>query len=474
MLIFSLQFCKKKINPALNRPLLKAIKTNNFNKVKKLVSKGADVNANVKGLLPLIEAANQKNLRIVKFLLAEGAKVNLRDKDGDSALIVAALKGSLPIVRLLLKHGADINRANKKGRTALIYAVYGKHAHVVKYLLEKGADVLHKDKTGETATTMAIQRKSVSCLKLVMKYGAAITRKHIILTYKLHCKPIKRGKYFEFKFHKRNPNFDNALNAPYLIIKNINYGKGIKIVHNEKSIDGQKKAVAYSNGVIKIYDLKTGKFIKAFGNLRNLGFKYEYKYYNNFLYIDKNLLFVSFLGKYTVDTIYYYLNKKAKENTPSILAFWKRPDFGLLNIKNEKFKLLNKGPEDCIYISNTGKYYVYEHASRVMFTHFFKIYNAKTRKLFFGEWPVINSNNYMKSKFSGVKYTGFKFSSNDKFLIAIGYSSVFVFNVDKRKLVKYKTYNDYGAQIESVKFLNNNTTVKVTYKNKATRWLKFR
>ena len=462
-----------------NEKLLKAVISNRFYRIRKLVTSGADVNAKTKGLLPLVEAANRRNFRITKYLLNKGAKVNLGDKDGDSALIVAALRGSLGIVKLLLKHGADINRANEKGRTALIYAVYGKHKHVVKYLLEKGADVLHKDKTGETATTMAIRRKSVSCLKLVMKYGAAITRKHIILAAKLYCKPYKGNGFLFDDLQKKYPAFSKTLHGYYSIFKNPNYGKEVKIVHNKISLDGKRRAVAYSNGVIKIFDLKTGKFIKAFGNFRNLDFKMGWKFLIKFHFFNKDSLFIAKKGNLIVRDVkvYFYYKKKNLYSSHNLYS-WQQYNFGILNIKTGKYETFKTGKKDFVFISNTGKYYIYEYANHVLPYHYFDIskYKGKTTLI----WPVFKSyyGNYsnIKQKFGNSKiiFTGFGFSPNDKFFVAVSFEFLAIFDTINGTLLKYKRFKDSKNYIKAIEFLNNNTTVKVTYKDKATRWLKFR
>jgi hypothetical protein len=46
--------CKKKINPALNKPLLEAFRAGDLNKVKELVCGSADINADVDGYRSLV------------------------------------------------------------------------------------------------------------------------------------------------------------------------------------------------------------------------------------------------------------------------------------------------------------------------------------------------------------------------------------------------------------------------------------
>jgi ankyrin repeat protein len=144
-----------------------AAQDNNFEIVKLMVDRGADVNAadQLEGFLftgggratPLIEAAKTRDLRTVKFLLDHGARVNAEDHMGATALTEASLRGSADIVRLLLQHGADPNHAVKQfAATPLIFAAMRGSEPVLDLLISKGASVEARDATGSTALMWAV------------------------------------------------------------------------------------------------------------------------------------------------------------------------------------------------------------------------------------------------------------------------------------------------------------------------------
>jgi len=73
------------------------------------IRSGANVNAAIDGI-PLLHLATVKNdERTVKFLLQHNANVDVRDRDGDSPLLVSAIKGYAPTADLLLTHGASVD-----------------------------------------------------------------------------------------------------------------------------------------------------------------------------------------------------------------------------------------------------------------------------------------------------------------------------------------------------------------------------
>jgi hypothetical protein len=70
----------------------------------------------------LIQAATRGNLREVKRLVAKGADVNAKADHGYTALMVASRNGHSEVVKLLLAKGADVNARSSGGETALILA----------------------------------------------------------------------------------------------------------------------------------------------------------------------------------------------------------------------------------------------------------------------------------------------------------------------------------------------------------------
>src|ERR1044071_1884212 len=100
-----------------------------------LIALAGDQNAD------LIEAAKQGDTDKVRKLLGKGADVNAKDLNGRTALMEAALWRRTETVKVLLDKGADVNAKDNKEETALLATARVGLAEIVKMLLAKGADV---------------------------------------------------------------------------------------------------------------------------------------------------------------------------------------------------------------------------------------------------------------------------------------------------------------------------------------------
>lgn len=175
----------------LDSMIANAVQSEDLERVKHLVSEGANVNALVYNQWPCLHrAALLGSLEIVSFLLANGANPGheaLHDRplwwaaDGGHAAVVktlldhddetgyvsniqenslafwaAAEKGSLGAVRLLLNRRAvSLTGKDRQGHTALALAAKGGHIEVVKLLLERSV-YSQDDKSLEQALISAM------------------------------------------------------------------------------------------------------------------------------------------------------------------------------------------------------------------------------------------------------------------------------------------------------------------------------
>ena len=104
----------------------------------------------------LIDAAMDGNFEKVKLLIEKGADIDAKDNDGVTALMYVSRAGDLEIAKYLVENGTDINAKDSDwGYTALIYAAEHGNLEIVKYLVEKGANVNIKDNHGRTALDLA-------------------------------------------------------------------------------------------------------------------------------------------------------------------------------------------------------------------------------------------------------------------------------------------------------------------------------
>ena len=110
-----------------------------YDKVRMLVEKGADVNAIGKaGRSPLTLAAVQGgNVKTVEYLIARGANVKGTGSPIDTPLVAAAEAGDHDVLKVLLDKGAEVHAL---GDMALIRAAGMGSAPIVKLLLAKGAN----------------------------------------------------------------------------------------------------------------------------------------------------------------------------------------------------------------------------------------------------------------------------------------------------------------------------------------------
>lgn len=135
--------------------LIKAIKWENFQKVKDLVNSdninyqlSTSPNNYQEGWTPLMFAAQQGNLEIVKFLIDCGADLNIQTIFGYTALMIASLnKSYFNVVLSLIKSGAEWNiyyDKKKSGKTFLDFLSLKQRQTVIKMFPDKYEEYLIK------------------------------------------------------------------------------------------------------------------------------------------------------------------------------------------------------------------------------------------------------------------------------------------------------------------------------------------
>jgi cytohesin len=157
--------------------VIDAINRGDLNRIKELVSKGADVNARVGGVTPLLYAAVRGQKEIAEFLISKGSDVNVEDdldEGGRTALMHATLNGHVEIVDLLISKGADIDAKSREGKTALLYALWNKKKEITSLLILRGADINAKDKLGNTPLIYALIHKETEIARLLISKGADV------------------------------------------------------------------------------------------------------------------------------------------------------------------------------------------------------------------------------------------------------------------------------------------------------------
>lgn len=189
--------------------LIKAVKANDFEKVKRISTQENVSYIDEKGATPLMWAAFNGNVEILDFLVKNGAdarkkgviSVQRKDPYGKDVIIsypsplnAAAGEGRLEAVRYLIeKAGVSVNQKTIKVRdsidakgnhsffdeaendkSALIEAVLAHKKEVAEYLLSKGADLDYNEYDPEiTALEAAIQTYDYEMAEILLKKGAS-------------------------------------------------------------------------------------------------------------------------------------------------------------------------------------------------------------------------------------------------------------------------------------------------------------
>ncbi|CAB3717724.1 hypothetical protein LMG27174_04687 [Paraburkholderia rhynchosiae] len=159
--------------------LIKSVKFDDVDGVKKLLAKGMDPNSvDNQGMPLLVLAAREKSDKVGAALLANPkTDVEIEDKAGENAMMMAALNGDLDFVKQLIAKDAEVN---KKGWAPLHYAAANGHDDIVKLLLDHSAYVDAGSPNGTTPLMMAARGGHVSTVKLLLDNGADLTVKNQI------------------------------------------------------------------------------------------------------------------------------------------------------------------------------------------------------------------------------------------------------------------------------------------------------
>ncbi len=147
-----------------------AVESNNLSDVSKFLARGADPNTpNRRSYTPLMVAAQTENLKLAELLLHADAKLDLRNKYGETAIMLASYHGLTEMVKQLYIKGAEINH---NGWNPLLYAASNGHLGVMQLLLNGGAEINSTSDNGTTAIMMAARGNHYDAVSLLVNNGA--------------------------------------------------------------------------------------------------------------------------------------------------------------------------------------------------------------------------------------------------------------------------------------------------------------
>jgi hypothetical protein len=121
---------------SLDKELFKALGRGDVKEVRKLLEKGANVNAkDIYGWTPLHAAASSGHVDVVTLLIEKGADVNAKEIFyGWTPLHWAIINGYVDVARLLIEKGADPNLRNRDGKTPIDLAREKGYMDIVRLL----------------------------------------------------------------------------------------------------------------------------------------------------------------------------------------------------------------------------------------------------------------------------------------------------------------------------------------------------
>lgn len=150
--------------------LIAAVYRDDTDTVLNLVDRGLDVNSvDPAGSTLLHVAARDGNDKLITELLKRHANPDVRNRVGDTPLMLAAYSGKQGAAEQLIAAGAQIDH---EGWTPLHYAVFAEKPGMVSFLLGKGAKVNAPAPNGQTALMLAAKNGNVEITKILLQAGA--------------------------------------------------------------------------------------------------------------------------------------------------------------------------------------------------------------------------------------------------------------------------------------------------------------
>ena len=157
--------------------LCRACTTGNFEIVKRLVEKGANVNKKSEsGKSPLEIAMDLNHTEVSRFLLQNRAQPVT---ENFNALHAACSKGQREIAVLVLKHGVNPNLSDGNGDGALHHAVRQGRLEICQLLIRSKSDLNRQNGIGNTPVHEACRKRSINSrieknvLKLLLQNDAS-------------------------------------------------------------------------------------------------------------------------------------------------------------------------------------------------------------------------------------------------------------------------------------------------------------
>ena len=140
LLVFATLALDNAFAQAPKKSLNQAVVDGDIDRVKTLISEGADISSkNRMGWTLLHTAIRNKQTEIVTFLIEKGADIKAKDNRGRTTLHFAVESGQKDIVELLIAKGVEINVMDGRADNALSLAKKSNNKEITDLLVKNGA-----------------------------------------------------------------------------------------------------------------------------------------------------------------------------------------------------------------------------------------------------------------------------------------------------------------------------------------------
>jgi ankyrin repeat protein len=160
--------------------LHRAVNTGDVYRIRRLLARGADVNARSVAVAKVADNGYGTRCSVVRYEKQETASglddLNLDDKIEVEPLHVAAILGSVQIIELLLQAGADVNAESSPGMlTPISMATHNGHKEAVPLLIAAGGNVNCKVSDKQcTPLHLAAEHGDLAIGKMLLDAGAEV------------------------------------------------------------------------------------------------------------------------------------------------------------------------------------------------------------------------------------------------------------------------------------------------------------
>lgn len=164
-------------NPNIDEELYHACRDGDFELVKKLVERGANINyfknGDSKKKNCFMAACRKGHVGIVKFLIEKGVDVHATTSVADvNALHCATRSRNVEICKILVECGIDPNQANANNWRAIHFAALYGTPEIIEYFVSLGSDVNSKSDSDLTPLILAARNDKVNNVRCLLKLGA--------------------------------------------------------------------------------------------------------------------------------------------------------------------------------------------------------------------------------------------------------------------------------------------------------------